>query len=218
MLARFFKKIPSYEKKQAISLYEWAVEKSRSPFFYLSLDIPDTPEGRFEILTIHLFLILHKLKKENHKDTSTISQYICDMVVADLDHCLRDLRLSDLKISQSFKKMIQGFYGRLVSYDDALGCENIPFAVEDLARKKFVSSRSVHKVHEDCEQISDNAQSFKSERYKLLESIQRNVYGLSLTKDHESSKKLVNYVIEMNSAFNKATIDQIIKGDKNHAL
>lgn len=177
MLARFFKKIPSYEKKQAISLYEWAVEKSRSPFFYLSLDIPDTPEGRFEILTIHLFLILHKLKKENHKDTSTISQYICDMVVADLDHCLRDLRFSDLKISQSFKKMIQGFYGRLVSYDDALACGS-----------------------------------------KLLESIQRNVYGLSLTKDHESSKKLVNYVIEMNSYFNQATIDQIIKGDKNHAL
>lgn len=110
-------------KEQAQDLYAFAVDLARQPFFYTQYNVPDTPEGRYELLTLHLFLILYRLKNPIAGDPDypqEISQEICDLMVADLDHSLRDLRLSDLKIARQFKQFIEGFYGRLVAYDDAI--------------------------------------------------------------------------------------------------
>lgn len=108
--------------QEAQDLYALSVNLARQTFFYTHYSIPDTPEGRYELLTLHLFLILHRLKKPMTDDPShlqEISQEISNLMVIDLDHSLRTLRLSELKMARQFKQFVEGFYGRLIAYDDA---------------------------------------------------------------------------------------------------
>ncbi|WP_010297056.1 ubiquinol-cytochrome C chaperone family protein [Candidatus Odyssella thessalonicensis] len=104
----------------AVSLYQACVEKARDPRYYTDFSIEDQVLGRFEILSLQLFLMLRRLKEETSSVAKSLSQEICNLFVADMDHSLRNVRLSEKKIDKSFKRFIEGFYGRLVAYDEGL--------------------------------------------------------------------------------------------------
>jgi cytochrome b pre-mRNA-processing protein 3 len=104
----------------AVSLYGRCVSMARSPEYYTMFAIQDKLLGRFEVLALHLFLILRRLKEEASPQARDISQELCDLFVADMDHSLRDARLSESKIDKSFKRFVEGFYGRLVAYDTGI--------------------------------------------------------------------------------------------------
>lgn len=104
-------------------LYACVTSQSRQYIFFKDYQVPDTPQGRFEILALHLSLMLRRLKylwPEETDQYANLSQDLCDWVVADLEESIRAMRVSDLKISKHLKTFIQGFYGRLVAYDKAL--------------------------------------------------------------------------------------------------
>lgn len=109
-------------KSLSVHYYQMAVDRARDRKFYENLTINDDPLGRFEMLALHLFIMLRRLKEEKGSSATAheLSQELCDLFVADMDHCLRDLRLSELKIDKQFKVFVEGFYGRLAAYDDAL--------------------------------------------------------------------------------------------------
>ncbi len=103
--------------------YRRIVEQARHPSFYRDFEVLDSVRGRFEMMTLHLFIILHRLKNEQGKaknKAERISQKLCDLMVADMDHSLRDLKITESTVSKSFKKVIEGFYGRLSAYDRAI--------------------------------------------------------------------------------------------------
>lgn len=99
--------------------YQMVVAQTRHKGFYTDLKVADTPFGRFDVMTIHLFLLLRRLKEENTPLAKAISQKISDYFVIDLDESLRELRVSEKKAAKQFNKFIQGFYGRLIAYDKA---------------------------------------------------------------------------------------------------
>lgn len=111
------------KKDESIQLstvfYQMLVHQVRREWFYQELEVADTPFGRFEVMTLHLFLLLRRLKHEKTQLAANISQKISDFLVIDLDESLRDLRISESKVAKQFNKFIQGFYGRLVAYDKA---------------------------------------------------------------------------------------------------
>jgi cytochrome b pre-mRNA-processing protein 3 len=104
-------------------LYASVTNQSRQYIFFKDYQVPDTPQGRFEMLALHLALMLRRLKflwpdeKEHFKD---VTQGLCDWVVADLEESIRGMPVGELKISRQLKKFMEGFYGRLVAYDKAL--------------------------------------------------------------------------------------------------
>lgn len=114
----------STTNKLAETLYVRAVERIREPRFYNDCAIEDSPLGRFELLSLHLFILLRLLKEHGNAQASQVSQALCDLFAADMDHSLRDIRLSEMKADRQYKKFIEGFYGRLVSYDEAI--ESLP--------------------------------------------------------------------------------------------
>lgn len=119
----FAKKIsPSQmsSKDIAACLYARAVERVRDPVFYKDYAIEDSPLGRFELLSLHLFILLRCLKERGGADASQVSQDMCNLFAADMDHSLRDIRVSEMKADRQYKKFIEGFYGRLVNYDTAI--------------------------------------------------------------------------------------------------
>lgn len=114
------------------ALYDEAVRRARQPVFYLDLDVPDTLDGRYDMLVLHvhaLFRRLGALRREQASDSggpeerteaAGLSQALFDHMIRDLDSNLREAGVSDMRIGSRMKKLARGFYGRVAIYDAAL--------------------------------------------------------------------------------------------------
>lgn len=118
-MLRFWRQKKQESEELSFTYYQMLVQQVRKQWFYTDLHVDDTPFGRFEVMTIHLFLFLRRLKQEKNALAQEISQKISDFFVIDLDESLRELRISETKMAKQFNKFIQGFYGRLIAYDRA---------------------------------------------------------------------------------------------------
>lgn len=101
--------------------YERIVARARQPVFYLRFGVPDSLNGRFEMLALHLFLVLHRLGREReHAASAELSQALVDMTMADLDGNLREMGAGDLGVGRRVKNMAGAIYERIGAYGAAL--------------------------------------------------------------------------------------------------
>jgi len=108
------------DRERAVDeLYATVVAQARQPHFYAAWDVPDTAEGRFEMIALHAFLLLRRLKAERQR-TATLAQDFFDLMFADLDRNLREMGIGDTGIGKRVKAMAQSFYGRIAAYDAGL--------------------------------------------------------------------------------------------------
>ncbi len=98
------------------ALYSALVAQARHPAFYAALGVPDTPEGRFDMIALHGFLVLERLSQLD----PALSQTLFDMIFADLDANLREMGVGDLMVGRRVKKLAQAFYGRSTAYREGL--------------------------------------------------------------------------------------------------
>jgi cytochrome b pre-mRNA-processing protein 3 len=106
-------------RPQAHAAYTSIVEHARAPDFFLRLDVPDTLDGRFEMIALHMFLVLNRLKAE-HEATEEFAQALFDAMFADLDRGLREMGATDMGVGKRVKEMAKGFYGRIAAYEKGL--------------------------------------------------------------------------------------------------
>jgi len=119
IFARWFGRGPDADLSRTV--YERIVAQARQPAFYARHGVPDTPEGRFEMLALHLFLVLHRLKHERGDPAAaTLAQELTDRMVADMDANLREMGAGDLGVGRRVKRMAGGLYGRIAAYEAAL--------------------------------------------------------------------------------------------------
>jgi cytochrome b pre-mRNA-processing protein 3 len=97
-------------------LYDAAVAQARTPAFYRSYGVPDTLDGRFEMIGLHVFLLMRRLKSEGETGRA-LSQALCDRFFDDLDRSLREMGAGDLGVGRRVKAMAKAFYGRIAAYD-----------------------------------------------------------------------------------------------------
>lgn len=114
-LVRFFK--PSNEQLAAHDLYLRLVEQARNPVFYRDWGVPDTLDGRFELILLHMFLVLGRLKQE--RDSYDAQQHLIEVFFNDMDRSVRELGVGDTGVGRRVKAMANAFYGRMKAYDDA---------------------------------------------------------------------------------------------------
>ena len=117
MLERIFGKSPT--QRSADALYFRAVEQARQRNFYADMGVPDTVDGRFDMIALHVFLILRRLKQENARSQAT-AQALFDTMFTDMDRGLRELGAGDLGVGRRVKIMARAFYGRVAAYDQGL--------------------------------------------------------------------------------------------------
>lgn len=117
MLSRLFR--PNRHQAPARSLYRAIVEQARQPAFYSACGVPDTLDGRFELIVLHSFLVMHRLKRD-HGQTADLAQELFDTLFSDMDVSLRELGVGDLGVGRRVKAMAQGFYGRAAAYENGL--------------------------------------------------------------------------------------------------
>lgn len=118
-LTHFFKTAETPTDVNAGRLYRHAVEQARRPEFYLHQAVEDTPDGRFDMITLHVVLILRRLRCD-HQRTERLAQALFDLMFADMDQNLRELGVGDMSVGKRIKAMAKGFYGRLAAYDAGL--------------------------------------------------------------------------------------------------
>ena len=113
------------------ALYVAAAAQARRPAFYTELRAPDTANGRFELYSLHVILLLRRLKGGGEQAAAT-AQALFDAYIGGLDEALRESGVGDLSMAKKMRKLGEAFYGRVRSYDAAL---EDPAGLPDLIRR-----------------------------------------------------------------------------------
>ena len=100
-------------------IYGMIVTQAREPVFYRELGVPDTVDGRFDLLLLHLWMVLRRLRAA--RDGMEPAQALFDRFCEDMDDNLREMGVGDLAVPRRMQAFGEAFYGRSRAYDDALG-------------------------------------------------------------------------------------------------
>jgi cytochrome b pre-mRNA-processing protein 3 len=106
------------EKAAARALFTKLARQARNPDFHLRFKVPDTIDGRFDLLTLHGFLAMEALKGCG-EDGERIGTHLATAIFEALEEALRELGVGDIGISRRIKAMADAFYGRLSAYGAA---------------------------------------------------------------------------------------------------
>jgi cytochrome b pre-mRNA-processing protein 3 len=140
MFARLFRR-DTEARSIASALYGAIVAQARNPVLYAQLGVPDTVDGRFEMVVLHTVVLLNRLQGEGEAG-KVIGQRIFDLHCTDMDRSLRELGIGDLGVPKRMKKMAEGFYGRAAAYGAALAANDERGLAEAVARNVFRSADS----------------------------------------------------------------------------
>lgn len=119
MFKRLFGLAPRPDPSIVDALYDRIVAAARQPAFYARWEVPDTPLGRFEMMALHMFLLLHRLRGAEGAPRD-IAQQLTDDFFREVDHSIRELGVGDMGVPKRMKKLAGMFYGRVGAYQAAL--------------------------------------------------------------------------------------------------
>ena len=114
----FLKRLFQAPKFQAEGrqLYRQIAERARRPVFFTRYGVPDTIDGRFEMLSLHGYALFHGLKGKG-AEADALGQAAYDAMFADLDASLREMGVADLGVGKRIKIMTEALNGRIQAYD-----------------------------------------------------------------------------------------------------
>lgn len=122
------------EPAPSLKLYQTAVDQARLPGFYKDWGVADTVDGRFDLIALHVFLLIDRLRAVELPD---LAQALFDDFFADMDENLREMGAGDLGVGKRVKKMAAAFMGRQQAYAQALAQEEDSALSEALHRNVY---------------------------------------------------------------------------------
>jgi len=132
MLNRLFRRGPARDAGEA--MYAALVSQARNARLYEAFGAPDTVEGRFEVYTLHLVLLIDRLNAEG-AGSKPVSQALFDAYVKALDAALREMGVGDLSVGKKMRKLGEALYGRMKSYQAAFEALPDETPLEDLIQR-----------------------------------------------------------------------------------
>lgn len=117
VLKTLFRKDPV--RSQAERLYAALADQARAPEFYKAGNVPDTPEGRFDLLSVHMFLAIRRLR-EGAPGTDRLVRLLQEVFFERLDSALREMGVGDLSVGRKIRGLAEAFYGRFAAYESGL--------------------------------------------------------------------------------------------------
>ena len=111
---------PASVRRKAEELYGMVVAAARNPRFYGPGRVADTPEGRFELVALHLFLVAERVAPVK-PEGDALARHLIETFVTDMDDCMREMGVGDLTVPKRVKRAAAVFYDRTGAYRAALG-------------------------------------------------------------------------------------------------
>jgi cytochrome b pre-mRNA-processing protein 3 len=107
------------DERTGYQLYGAAVAAARQPAFYAGLGVPDTLDGRFDLVGLHVFLLIRRLRALPPPGPA-LAQAVFDAMFNDMDLNLREMGVGDLSVGKRVRAMWEAFHGRSSAYQAAL--------------------------------------------------------------------------------------------------
>jgi len=104
------------------ALYGAIVAQARAAHFYAEMGVPDTVSGRFDMVLLHVVLVLRRLRQGEAKERA-LAQGLFDAFCRDMDHNLREMGIGDQGLPKHMQRVGEAFYGRAQAYEAALGAD-----------------------------------------------------------------------------------------------
>ncbi len=118
LFAKLFQRTSPTEDA-ALRLYRTLVEKARDPVFYSALAVPDTVNGRFDMVVIHAMLVLRRLRDGGIEGEAS-GKALLELLFTDMDQSLREMGIGDMGIKHHIKRMAKALFGRAEAYENGL--------------------------------------------------------------------------------------------------
>lgn len=134
MIFNLFRK-PASAPDALHEAYAAIVAQSRQVKFYAEWGVPDTVTGRFDMISLHLALLLRRLKAE--PEARDFSQLLVELFFKDMDRSIRELGVTDLGVPKKIKKMGNLFYGLVGALDPALDSGDVAAVEAVLERNVY---------------------------------------------------------------------------------
>ena len=120
-MAGFLRRRTRHERA-AFQLYGAAVAAARDPYLYAALGVPDTLDGRFDAVVLHVYLVIRRLNADTE-----LAQAVFDAMFLDMDINLREMGVGDMSVGRRNRAMWEAFHGRSAAYaavwDDSVALE-----------------------------------------------------------------------------------------------
>src|SRR5580658_4871167 len=137
MILRLFQS--GSDQRSIRDLYGMIVAQARTAAFYDGYGVPDTLEGRFDLIVLHLVLVLDRLGRVNGAARG-LGQKLFDVFCRDLDDNLREMGVGDLTVPKRMRGFAEAFYGRQAAYLAALSAADEQVLEKALTRNIFQGS------------------------------------------------------------------------------
>lgn len=122
------------QERAGFDLYRAAAMAARHPAFFDRMAVPDTLDGRFDLIALHAALVIRRVRHEQDPRAKDLAQAVFDAMFADMDLNLREMGVGDLAVGKRVKRMWEAFHGRAAAYEAALDAGDAPALAEALAR------------------------------------------------------------------------------------
>ena len=117
VLLNFWAKRKS-DNRLAVEVYQMLVKASRDPYLFEVVGMPDNPQGRFESVILHMFLLQRRLREA--KSAELLAQALMDQMSDDLDRSIREMGVGDLSVGKNVKKLLKMVEQRFHLYESCL--------------------------------------------------------------------------------------------------
>lgn len=118
-------------------LYATIAAAARRPEHYLAHQVPDTVEGRFELLMLMTGLVVDRLNRAEDGATKEAGRRLGETFFDDMDRTLRELGVGDTTMPKKMKKIARAFFGRLVATRAALAAPDPAVLEQSLVRNVY---------------------------------------------------------------------------------
>jgi cytochrome b pre-mRNA-processing protein 3 len=122
-------------RRTAAEVYDAILRQARQPAPFLRHQVPDSFDGRFDALCVHVFLVVRRLAREG-KPGAELARDIYDAMFADMDRTLREMGVGDLGVGRRVQQMAEAVMGRAKAYGDAMDAPD-PNALENALRRNL---------------------------------------------------------------------------------
>nr|WP_315049984.1 ubiquinol-cytochrome C chaperone family protein [uncultured Brevundimonas sp.] len=135
MLTRLLR--PKAKDRTGEALYAFAVTQARQPGFYTARGVADRIDSRFELYTLHVLLLVLRLRDEGAGEGEEAAQALFNAYVSALDHVLRELGVGDVSVGKKMRKLGEALYGRMKAYEGPLRAGDATVLAGALARNVY---------------------------------------------------------------------------------
>lgn len=120
-------------ERAGFALYTAAVRAARDPYYYTELAVPDTMDGRFDMIGLYTFLLIDRLHGAEDAGKA-LAQAVFDAMFLDMDHTLRELGVGDITVGRKNKAMWEALNGRRQAYEAPMAAGDLDGLAEAIGR------------------------------------------------------------------------------------